>query len=104
MDFATGAGLLGRIVAVFVICGGLMWMNFSNSLVVPVLLGGIVWSFFPLLDYWSTQSPHGAFRGISSNNKIEWDPEWYARWYSEIAFMLVSIVIGYFIGKKSDGA
>jgi ascorbate-specific PTS system EIIC-type component UlaA len=93
VDFSTGSTLLFRAAIVLAPSVFLLWNGFAKKMVLPVCLGGIAWSLFSLLDYWSSQALPSFLHA---------EPQWYARWYSEAAFLLVFMVIGYLIGKKYD--
>lgn len=91
VNFETGSSVLLRTGGVLAICIALLKFDvFSLGQVIPALIGGLAWAFFPALDYWSIQATGEIQFGFSLG-----EPMWYARWYSKAAFVFVPSFGGY---------
>jgi hypothetical protein len=91
VNFATGLSVLLRAGGVIALSIAFMKFDIlSLSAVIPGLLGGLAWAFFPALDYWALQSVDSVQLGLELST-----PVWYVRWYSKVAFVLVPGLGGY---------
>lgn len=91
VNFETGLSVLLRTGGVLAIC--IMLLKFdvlSLGQAIPALIGGLIWAFFPALDYWSAQATGQTQFGFSLG-----EPMWYVRWYSKAAFVFVPSLGGY---------
>jgi hypothetical protein len=90
VNFATGLSVLLRSVGVVAI--GIALIKFeilSLGAVIPGLMGGLVWAFFPAFDYWALQA-----MGVQVVPEPG-ESVWYVRWYAKAAFIAVPILGGY---------
>jgi hypothetical protein len=62
----------------------------SLGAVIPGLVGGLVWAFFPAFDYWALQTMGGVQVVLEPGESV-----WYVRWYAKAAFIAVPILGGY---------
>ncbi|MFZ2524774.1 MAG: hypothetical protein WAW87_05625 [Candidatus Ferrigenium altingense] len=91
VNFETGLSVLLRTGGVLAVCIALLKLDIlSLGQVIPALIGGLAWAFFPALDYWSAQATGEMQFGFSLG-----EPMWYARWYSKAAFVFVPSLGGY---------
>jgi hypothetical protein len=91
VNFATGLSVLLRSVGVVAI--GIALIKFdvlSLGAVIPGLVGGLVWAFFPAFDYWAFQAMGGVQVVLEPGESV-----WYVRWYAKAAFIAVPILGGY---------
>lgn len=92
VNFDTGLSVLLRVGGVLTICIALLKFDaLSLAQVIPALIGGLAWAFFPALDYWSAQATGEITFGFPLGD----EPMWYARWYSKAAFVFVPSLGGY---------
>jgi ascorbate-specific PTS system EIIC-type component UlaA len=91
VNFSTGLSVLFRASVVIAICIAIIKFDiFSLGAVIPCLVGGLVWAFFPAFDYWALQSMGGVPVTIEPGESV-----WYVRWYAKAAFIIVPILGGY---------
>jgi hypothetical protein len=91
VNFETGVSVLLRVVVVLAVCFVLLKFGFSLGQVIPGMISGLAFAFFPALDYWSAQAIGGFSSGFSLDDK----PMWYACWYAKGIFVLVPSLGGY---------
>ena len=91
VNFETGFSIFLRAGIVLAICITVLKLDIlSLGQAAPALIGCLAWSFFPALDYWSSQAVGGGEFG--SVFKVHM---WYSLWYSKAAFFLLPICGGY---------
>ena len=91
VNVETGFSIIIRAGIVLAIFIAVLKLDiFSLGQATPALIGALVWSFFPALDYWSAQAVGGIEFSSVFNEQM-----WYARWYSKAAFVLLPILGGY---------
>lgn len=91
VDFETGLSILGRSLGVLAIAFAIVKSELVPfGMVVPAACSGLVWAFFPAIDFWALQ--------VVGEFGFGWEIDevpWWARWYSKAAYVLSPSVGGY---------
>lgn len=91
VNFETGLAVVGRSLGVLVIAYAISKAElFPVSVVISAACSGLVWAFFPAIDFWSAQAV-GDLGFVWDVNEAPW----WSRWYSKVGYMLVPAAGGY---------
>jgi hypothetical protein len=97
VNFQTGSSVFLRTGVVVALSIALIKFDMlSLGAVLPGTVGGLVWAFFPALDYWALQAAGGLPVVIEPGESA-----WYVRWYAKAAFVVVPILGGYGIRRMT---
>lgn len=89
VDFET-AGIFLAKSAAFLVVAYLVsrFLSWPMHVILSLLGAALVFSFLPILDYWSAQETQQF--GVQV-----YEVRWFARWYSEAVFVLTPLAIGF---------
>ncbi len=97
VDVQTAAELLKYSVVTIITSGAVWFLTKNLHFAMIVLLVGLAFSFYPVLDYWSIKdSPFKDIYGSNGENSI-----WYASWwFKTIIVTIPSLAYWYFFIRE----